>query len=448
MKNVLLLAGLVVAAAGSCPTGAAGEGGSFQIQRDCGRWRFVDPQGAPFFSTGVSSVTPGGSSCPALGYSPYGRRVMERHGTNENWASETLLRLRKWNFNTLGAWSDLDIFKGRMPYTVNLKLSPSDWQKGDVPDYWSQAFFDHVQKIVADQVAPRKDDPQLIGYFYDNELRWGPDWRAVGDVFDAYFNRPADSPGKIALVEWLRQRYHNDAEAFRAAWPVPVKSFDDLLFITKLPKALVSDQERADRLQFTGHVARQFFRTCHDAIRSADPKHLILGVRFVSWVTPREAVRAISDYTDVVSVNHYEIRPFARTAISILGEYLDWMSPEGMLRQYHQETGKPVLISEFSFRAKDSGLPNTWPPNWLFPVFRSQTDRADAFEKFARTAICSDYIVGYHWFTFADQPALGRFDGENSNFGLVNVDDVPWSVLTERMKEVNREAGESRGKSF
>jgi len=48
------------------------------------------------------------------------------------------------------------------------------------------------------------------------------------------------------------------------------------------------------------------------------------------------------------------------------------------------------------------------------------------------------YVVGYHWFQYSDQPAEGRFDGENSNFGLVNIRDEPWDLLTRVFAKVNR----------
>ena len=51
-------------------------------------------------------------------------------------------------------------------------------------------------------------------------------------------------------------------------------------------------------------------------------------------------------------------------------------------------------------------------------------------------------MVGYHWFEHADQPAEGRFDGENSNYGTVTIQDETYAELTETMTRVN-EAAES-----
>ena len=35
-------------------------------------------------------------------------------------------------------------------------------------------------------------------------------------------------------------------------------------------------------------------------------------------------------------------------------------------------------------------------------------------------------LVGIHFFTLFDQPLLGRWDGENCNFGVVDITDSPY----------------------
>jgi agarase len=99
--------------------------------------------------------------------------------------------------------------------------------------------------------------------------------------------------------------------------------------------------------------------------------------------------------------------------------------------------GKPCLISEFSFRGDDSGLPNT---NGVGPRVASQIERAQCFERYVSAALRKPAVVGYHWFEHADQPAEGRFDGENSNFGTVTIEDDVYAELTETMTRVNAAA--------
>jgi hypothetical protein len=92
------------------------------------------------------------------------------------------------------------------------------------------------------------------------------------------------------------------------------------------------------------------------------------------------------------------------------------------------------MITEFSFKAMDSGLPNT--KGAAKPV-ATQQDRAEGFTHYVMALARLPYAVGFHWFEYRDEPKEGRFDGENSNYGVVKIDFTPWTVLTERMSEVN-----------
>jgi len=56
-------------------------------------------------------------------------------------------------------------------------------------------------------------------------------------------------------------------------------------------------------------------------------------------------------------------------------------------------------------------------------------------------------VVGYHWFEHADQPAEGRFDGENSNYGTVTIEDNPYLELTETMTMINAAAEQLQAKA-
>jgi hypothetical protein len=55
--------------------------------------------------------------------------------------------------------------------------------------------------------------------------------------------------------------------------------------------------------------------------------------------------------------------------------------------------------------------------------------------------------VGYHWFEWSDEPKEGRFDGENSNYGLVNIADQPYESFVEAVRAANEAAMEAHRKS-
>ena len=168
---------------------------------------------------------------------------------------------------------------------------------------------------------------------------------------------------------------------------------------------------------FAALAGQRYFETTYAAIRAADPNHLILGSRF-AYVPPPGVIEAAARHCDVISVNCYDL-----DARPIIDAYSD--------------TGKPCLIGEFSFRSADSGLPNT---NGAGPLVKTQAERAAAYRRYVATAFSQPAIVGCHWFEHADQPAEGRFDGENSNFGVVTINDEVYEELTQTMKLMNTEA--------
>ena len=85
---------------------------------DNGNWWFVDPEGYAFYSTGVACVNPLDDE--------YNATVLEKYGSYTKWANATRDRLKEWGFNTLGAWSLLEIEYGpggipEMPYTIKIR---------------------------------------------------------------------------------------------------------------------------------------------------------------------------------------------------------------------------------------------------------------------------------------------------------------------------------------
>lgn len=95
-----------------------------------------------------------------------------------------------------------------------------------------------------------------------------------------------------------------------------------------------------------------------------------------------------------------------------------------MLRKLHNiSRGKPVLMSEFGFRARDSGLPNDKNTG---PLLMTQSERAASFRRYIQTLVGLPFVVGYHMFMWADEPAGGQLFGANSNFGLVHLSDDPY----------------------
>lgn len=418
------------------------ESGFFRVEQYNERWRFIDPNGDPFFSTGICGVRSSGSFAPDLGYSPYYQNIIQLYGNEENWANITKDRMDDWGFNTAG-YGDEYIKATGIAYAMNLGMAGANWLTGEIPDYFSEEWIERVDRIGREVVANYSTDPNLIGYFLDNELHWGSDWRSLLDLFDTYCKLPADSAGKKILVDFLKQRYNDDISDFNLVWRTNFFDFDEILYRKRLGMWPYTIEARKDHNAFNYLVAEQYFKTCYETIKKYDPNHLILGARFQSFLTPIEVVKACAPYVDVISVNHYVARPFVLPFALIFQNIMGFTRPTNLLDEFYQISERPILISEFYFRAKDSGLPNTKPTRLVMPVVANQRQRALCFEIMARLFISKPYSVGYHWFAYSDQPKEGRFDGEDSNIGVVNIKDEPYEILVNRMRIVNNLAHRS-----
>jgi len=59
-----------------------------------------------------------------------------------------------------------------------------------------------------------------------------------------------------------------------------------------------------------------------------------------------------------------------------------------------------------------------------------QKERAAGFRNTVGALLRTPYVVGADWFQYYDEPTRGRFDGENYDFGLVDIHDRPYEPLT------------------
>jgi hypothetical protein len=351
--------------------------GFFHVEHAGDRWWIVTPDGRPFYSHGVNHVTPEPNTDRSTGRCPYCEAVASAYPSIDAWADTTVSRLRSWGFNTIGAWSDHERFDERMPYTVLLSMAGG-------ADWFSPEFEQRAARIAAERVAPRRDDPNLLGWFLDNELRWGPDFRSPEPVLSDYLALAPGSPGRA-----------------------------------------VAERFAGDPSGFLRELATRYYDVTTSAIRAADPNHMILGNRFISFLTPVEVVEVAGRWLDVVSANNYTLVPGLVDALhGVWGPFID---VDATLSAFHARSGRPVLITEYSFRGADAGLPNTWPPIYL--TFPTQDDRGAAHATFVRQLYGAPWVVGDHWFEWADQPPGGRFDGEDNNFGLVSNGDVPYHAF-------------------
>ena len=427
---------------GGTRTGIFDSKGYFCVAENDGIFWLVDPDGGRFLSKGVNTVCFDQDHVRDTPRAPYAEACARKYGSETAWRAAASARLANWGFNTLGCWSDQSVADAgsfRLAVTPNLDLGMSfAWERAQTfPDVFDVNFDRHARSRAHEACAGRADDDKIIGWFIDNELRWGPDWRGSDELLTLFLGLDRMMPGRTAALAWLRARYQ-DFDTFNTIWRTPAQSWQtlDALERTEPPYARLpvyqrdagqehaanhADAARAEFFAgcdaFAGLVGQRYFETTCGAIKAADPNHLVLGSRF-AYVPPPAVIETAATYCDVISINCYDLDP---------GRTID----------AYKGTQKPCLIGEFSFRGSDSGLPNT---NGAGPLVRTQAERAAAYQRYAAAALSQPAIVGLHWFEHADQPAEGRFDGENSNFGIVTINDEVYDELTQTMKSVNAEA--------
>lgn len=424
--------------------------GFFRVGRHDGVFWLVDPDGGRFLSKGVDTVRFDQDNIKDTARSPYAEACQRKYGSRSAWQTAVARRLAGWGFNTLGSWSDeavASIGDTQLAMTPNLDLGMSfTWRHNDrhrneperdFPDIFHPAFVDHIEHRAHERCSQRSGERNILGWYIDNELRWCPDWRGADDLLMLFLNWPGSAPGRIFAIDLLRDRYPA-FEAFNAAWRTPARSWSELTALPHIEppcrrkppydrnEAAEDTANRADPGRaaimadcdaFLALAAELYFTSTAAAIKAVAPHHLVLGCRF-AYPPPRPVIDAAARHVDIVSFNCYGA------------------DANGALAAY-RGAGRPYLIGEFSFRAADSGLPNSEGSG---PVVATQAERAAGFRRYVTEALRDPMLVGYHWFEHADQPAEGRFDGENSNFGTVTIDDQVYEELTCAMTAVNTEA--------
>ena len=143
--------------------------------------------------------------------------------------------------------------------------------------------------------------------------------------------------------------------------------------------------------------------------------------------------------TDLHVRNHP--REGAWKNVICVGERVDPGRSEKVRRElapFSANVNKPVIIGEWHFGALDAGLPASGIGH-----VANQTERGKAYRAYLEDAAALPWCVGAHWFTLYDEPAQGRFDGENYNIGFLDVCHRPYEELSaaarvthERMYEV------------
>ena len=193
-------------------------------------------------------------------------------------------------------------------------------------------------------------------------------------------------------------------------------------------------------------LATRYFSVTTAAVRMYDTNHLILGVKAEGQEIKPGLLEAAKPYVDVFSIEDYQLQPgYAQAVHSIF--WPPYLPVQPNLADFEQYVQRPLMIGEYASIAVGPGLPA--PCRGLYLTAPNQQVRASQYENFiAPLYEASPWLVGDDWFQYVDEPVNGRTgDGENSNFGMVDVNGNPYPDMVSAVQLMHSVAADQSGGS-
>lgn len=264
--------------------------GFFTLRRRKERWWLVQPDGGPLFSLGLNHIDPASLRYPEnihLWRDQYG-------GSMQRWLQESVApNLKAWGFNTVGWVQDTTVRN----WKHSRSFTHDEYRALGLP-------YCHM--------LPFTESHQWDKHTAHYDFR-SADWKEWCDyVARSNCAELADDPNLVGYFYsdcpcWIHQRPDN-------AWRGPI--FD--------PERLKTEAGRKELTE----LATLYYQTTHDAIRRYDKHHLILGDRYeANQPIAMEVINAALPFVDVLS-------------------FQDFKDPVKHLREWHEKTGKPVLLAD------------------------------------------------------------------------------------------------------
>jgi hypothetical protein len=373
-----------------------------------------DPCGRRLAALGVDVVDAGASGA-GLDQPHYDWRKVAPF--EDAWVDATRRRLEDWGFNSVGAWS-LPPPQLRMPAVINLELGR--YARFHWFDPFDPATARRMYSEARRLTAPYRNTPYRIGYFSDNEVGW---WS--GALFLFFSEKPAANYTKQHWIALMRRLYRDDWQSFTADFVPPegVASWDALLRATEPTRLRVGGHGMRAVEAWTRELAGYYYKLSRAAIRAADPQALFFGDRLPIYYD-EAAVAAEAPYVDAISVNYDVDSPEG------------WIAPyffNGIPRLAH---GKPVFVSEWFYAATENRTGNR--NNGHLMTVATQGERARGAAAAEARFASIPQLLGLDWFQYYDYPRGGRADGEDYDFGLVDIANRPYQRLVAALANANR----------
>ena len=406
------------------PTTLFAGGKTFRLASEGETSWLVTPAGRPFYS--IATVGPSGRATD----------LPVRSG--DEWAAY----LRTLGFNSLAGWTRVSYWSGVNTALENAGAEPLPLFVA-VESNALTAAFDHLVDAqgnagMSGHAFPDPFDPAfeaayrtevLSLYSYLGGQRWFAGWFADNELDHADLARRVYSPHcAVALKDFLVRRY-SSIGALNQAWQTSYASFDSLIAARPDPILPLGAMAEDYRL-FAREVVGRYIDITIRAIRSVDPDRLIFSNRFMA-----SGASGISLFLDLYArYDGIAANLYPQNQQPGLSE-----NEKAYLRHFHDQTGKPVIVTEWSVPAIDSGLYDA-PPNgldWSWnEAIGTQADRGRQAASLAVDFYNLPFLVGAHWFTWKDERAE-RY----ANRGLLTADSLPWAELLQQLQATQKRLG-------
>jgi len=375
--------------------------GFFYTKKIGDRWWVIDPEGHEYLNIALVDLQPGSG--------PAAKAALQRlYGDRATWMKKTQGLMLQNGFNSAGAWSDVESIRNSslqashpISYTVILNFMADYGKKrGGLHDTPGHAGFPHDTIFVFDPDFPKyveeaakkiqqyANDPNLFGYFSDNELP------LARNNLEGYLQLPHNEPGYLAAKKWMEEHKGQGSA------------------------------EELDK-QFLEYEVDLYYSIVSAAIKKNDPNHMYLGSRVTGKTLQcPEVFHALGKYADAISVNYYN----------------SWTPDTQLLAMWEAQSGKPEMVTEFYTKGADSGMPNRTGAGWLVGT---QAERGEFYQNYVIGLIASKTMVGWQWFKYQDNDPndpKAELSNKDANKGIVNVNFESYAPLLERMRQLNPNA--------
>lgn len=387
--------------------------GFFRVEEIDGRWWLMTPEGNAFVAVGFNHADSRYLS------GTYNRQFWEEKLRETSAFPEMVLAdAHELNMTMLGyGGPDLG---GRLPYVKRINFPiPSLWaDRAEFPDVFSDEFRRACERVAWEVCEARAADPALIGYFFNDVPEWPVPGRAskrrAGNWLDALKGLGPEAPGKAAYVDLMRQRHGSIAD-LNLVYGTDLRSFDelaqDLEFFRRAP--LRPDAVREDDETFLTLLADRYYEVAVGTVRRIDGNHLLLGdIHDGNRGIPPQVLAALRQRTDVLSVQYY-------------GFFRDQVAS---LSRWHAKTGLPILLADSCFSIRGDMIPRPCGVR-----LESHEERAQEFERYARQALATPFVLGWCWCGYIDGSL--ELEPRRQHMGLRDAWGNPHQPLWSRVRE-------------